>query len=87
MVTATTIGAAAAFFASALPEADFRYFSNSNACFSSEIARYVLSRQGEYLEVWKTTFALCLAIRDFRSLVTPALGSVLNKGILFLAWM
>jgi len=59
------------FFAKALPEADLRYFSNANACFSLEKAIYVLSVHGAYFEVCVTSPALCFAMRLRRSLVTP----------------
>ena len=59
------------FFEKALPDGDLRYFSNANACFSSENARYVLRAQGANLEVCGTTPALCFFRRERRSPVMP----------------
>ena len=39
------------FFAKALPDGDFRYFSKAKACFSSEKATYVFTTHGAYFDV------------------------------------
>ena len=51
------------FFANARPEADLRYFSKSNARFSSEKARYVFTRHGVNFDVCDTSPELCFFSR------------------------
>jgi HNH endonuclease len=59
------------FFANARPEADLRYFSKSNARFSSEKARYVFTRHGLNFEVCDTSPELCFFNRARKSRAIP----------------
>ncbi len=49
-----SLGTQSRFVAKALPDADLRYLSNANVCFSSENAMYVLIFQGANFDVCDT---------------------------------